>query len=268
MGKLAAALAMLSFATAVRAVPPFITDDSDTQGAGHWQLELIGEHVHHKHSAQTDGATVSQLRQITVASSVLTYGWSERLDLAVTLNALATRVEEDGALQSKASGAGDTILEAKWRFYEDEGTSLAVKTSLSLPTGDENRGLGTGKVSGALNFILGHAAGPWVLMANAAFIRVRYERAEDEQSSHSHLRRLSASATYEIHENWRLAAELGQRTNASKDDPFLPGRNGNYAMLGAIWSPSEDADFAFGVRRAASSGEYDWAVNAGAVFRW
>jgi len=266
--KLVAALVMLTLATAARAAPPFITDDSGTQGEGHWQLELIGEHVHHKHSAQTDGATVSQLRQITAASSVLTYGWSERVDVAVTLNALATRLEEDGTLQSKASGVSDTILEAKWRFYEDEGSGLAVKTSLSLPTGDENRGLGTGKASGGLNLILTHSAGDWTWMANAAFIHARYKRAEDQQSSHSRLRRFSAGATYEMREGWRLAAELGQRTNASKDDPFLPGRNGSYAMLGAIWSPSKDADFALGVRRAASSGEYDWAVDAGAVFRW
>jgi hypothetical protein len=268
MGRLVAALVMLSLATAARALPPFITDDTGTQGEGHWQLELIGEHVHHKHSARTDGATVSQLRQITLASSVLTYGWGERLDLAVTLNALRTSLEEDGTLQRKASGISDTILEAKWRFYEDEGTSFALKTSLSLPTGDENRGLGTGKASGGLNFILTHSAGPWVLMANAAFIRVRYERAEDEQSSHSHLRRFSAGATYEVREGWRLAAELGWRTNASKDDPFLPGRNGSYAMLGGIWSPGKDTDLALGVRRAASSGEYDWAFNAGAVFHW
>jgi hypothetical protein len=268
MGKLVAALAMLWFVAAARAEPPFITDEAVTQGEGHWQLELAGEHVHHKRNAQIDGATVSQLRQIALASSVLTYGWSERLDLAVTLNALRTSVEQDGTLQNKASGISDTILEAKWRFYDHDDTALAVKTSLSLPTGDENRGLGTGKASGGINFILTHEAGPWVLMANAAFILVRYKRAEDAQSGQSHLRRFSAAATYEVHEGWRLAAEIGQRTNESKDDPFLPGRNGSYAMLGAIRSPSKDADFSLGVRRAVSGGEYDWAFIAGATLRW
>lgn len=266
--RLATALAMLALATVARALPPFITDDTGTQGEGRKQLELIGEHIHHKKSAESDGVNVSQLRQITVGSAVFTYGWSERLDLALTLNGLATSVEEDGVLQSKSSGLSDTVLEAKWRFYEDEGTSLAVKPSILLPTGDENRSLGTGKVSGALNLILTHEAGDWTWMANAAFIRLRYKRPEDQESSHSHLRRFSVGLKYGFAEGWDLAAELGYRTNSSKDDPFLPGRNGSYAMLGAIWGFSKDDDLALGVRRAVSGGEHDWAVIGGATFRW
>lgn len=246
MRKAAAALALLGFATAARALPPFITDDADTQGDGHWQLELIGEHVHHKRSVDSDGASVTQLRQITAGGAVLTRGFGERLDLAVTLTGLATSTEENGTVQSKASGLGDTVLEAKWRFYDDDATSLAVKTSLSLPTGDENQGLGTGKTSGAVNLILTHEAGRWTWMANAAFILLRYKREEDQQSSHSHLRRFSGGVTFEVEEGWRLAGELGYRTNSSKDDPFLPGRNGSYAMLGAIRSFSKDDELAGG----------------------
>jgi hypothetical protein len=259
---------MLALAPAARALPPFITDDTGTQGDGRWQLELIGEHVHHERSADADGASVTQLRQITAGAAVLTRGFGERLDLAVTLVGLANSVEENGTLQQKSSGLGDVVLEAKWRFYERGDTSLALKPSLSLPTGDETRDLGTGKSSYAINLILTREAGPWVLMANAAFIRLRYQREEDEQSNHSHLRRYSAGATYEAAEGLRLAAELGYRTNASKDDPFLPGRNGSYGMLGAIWSFSRNDDLALGVRRAASSGEYDWAFIAGGTFRW
>jgi hypothetical protein len=58
------------------------------------------------------------------------------------------------------------------------------------------------------------------------------------------------------------------RTNPLKDDPFLPGSNGHFAMLGLIYAPSEDIDLAIGIRRAVNSGEADWAVTAGATFRW
>jgi Putative MetA-pathway of phenol degradation len=266
--KLLLVLAMLAFAPAAQALPPFITDDTGTQGDGRWQLELIGERVRHKHSADVDGASVTQLRHSTSGTAVLTRGFGERLDLAVTLAGLANRVEENGKRQEKSSGLGDVVLEAKWRFYERGGTSLALKPSLSLPTGDENRGLGTGKSSYAINLILTHEAGPWALMANAAFIRPRFRREEDERGNRSHLRRYSAGATYEVAEHWRLAAELGYRTNPARDDSFLPGRNGGYGMLGAIWSFSKDDDLALGVRRAASSSEYDWAFIAGATFRW
>jgi hypothetical protein len=269
MRALAAAL-LLALAATAHALPPFITDDTGTQGDGRWQLELVGEHVHHKRSAEVDGASVTQLRQVTAGAAVLTRGLGERVDLAVTVNGLSTSVEENGALQSRSSGLGDTVLEAKWRFYgeEEQGRSLALKASVSLPTGDENRGLGTGKASGALNFILTHESGPWVLMANAAFIRVRYKREQDEQSGRSSLWRLSGGMTCAVHEGWRLAVEAGYRTNASKDDPFLPGRNGSYAMLGAIWSFSRDDDLALGVRRAVSGGEHDWAFIGGLTLRW
>lgn len=266
--KLLLVLAMLAFTPAAQALPPFVTDDSGTQGDGRWQLELVGERVRHKSSADVDGASVKQVRQITGGAAVLTRGFGERLDLAVTLVGLANRVEENGKRQEKSSGLSDVVLEAKWRFFERGGTSFALKPSLSLPTGDEDRGLGTGKPSYGMNLILTHEAGPWVVMANAAFVHLRFRREDDERGNRSHLRRYSAGATYEVAERWRLAAELGHRTNASRDDPFLHGRNGSYGMLGAIWSFSKDDDLEFGVRRAASSAEYDWDFIAGVTFRW
>lgn len=63
-------------------------------------------------------------------------------------------------------------------------------------------------------------------------------------------------------------SEAGVRTNAARDDPFLPGRNGHFAMLGLIYSPSDRIDLDVGIRKSLSRAEIDRALLIGATFRW
>lgn len=250
------------------AAPPYITDDTGTQGTGNWQLELIGEHVRHDRSTTVGGAAVEQRREVTSFSPVLTFGVAETVDIALGLSRLRQRVTENGVEVESVSGAGDAALELKWRFYESNGLSLALKPGVILPTGDENRGLGTGKLSFAINAILTYEAKPWVWLANIAHVHARYTLPQDDNENHSHLWRASGGAGYYLRDDLRLVGELGVRTNPAKDDPFLPGSNGHFAMLGMIYSPTDKIDLAIGFRGALSSGETDKAVTAGATFRW
>ncbi|MDH3289015.1 MAG: hypothetical protein OEP48_15010 [Betaproteobacteria bacterium] len=71
-----------------------------------------------------------------------------------------------------------------------------------------------------------------------------------------------------MHKELLLAAEAGIRTNPARDDPFLPGRNGHFATLGAIYSPTEKIDIAIGFRKSTNSGEADRAFPFGVTFRW
>ncbi len=157
---------------------PFITDDAGTQGKGNWQLELLAQRDHHVHAAG-DGPV--QLRgRSTLFNPVLTYGLRDNLDVALGLNHLRHRDSENGvAATDSASGAADSTLELKWRFYDENGFSLALKPGLSLPTGDENRGLGTGRTSWGLNFIAAYEVKPWSFMGNVAFSRPRFKLAQD-----------------------------------------------------------------------------------------
>jgi hypothetical protein len=66
----------------------------------------------------------------------------------------------------------------------------------------------------------------------------------------------------------RLVGELGVQTNPARNDPFLPGRNGRFAMLGAIYSPSEKIDLDIGVRKGLNHAETDTVFLIGATFRW
>ncbi|HXF67814.1 MAG TPA: transporter [Burkholderiales bacterium] len=250
------------------AAHPYVTDDSGTQGAGNWQLELLAERVRHDRTANTAGAAAHQHRKVIAFNPVLTYGLREDLDIALGANHLRDRVREDGALTASATGAGDSTLELKWRFYEANGLSLALKPGLILPTGDENRGLGTGRLSFGLNAILTYEAKPWVWLANLAHTHARYRLPQDARANRRHLWRASGGFGYFLREDLRLVGEAGARTNPAKDDPFLPGRNGHFAMLGLIYSPSGQLDLDVGLRRSMNSGEADRALLLGATFRW
>lgn len=263
-----AAVILLAAPASSWAAHPYITDDTGTQGSGNWQLELMAERDRNARSADPGGGAVHQVRKATVFNPVLTYGVLDTLDVALGINRLRQRTTEDGAVTQSADGMGDSTLELKWRFYEADGLSLALKPGLVLPSGDENRGLGTGKASWGVNFIFTREAKPWVLLANVAYSQVHYKLPPDADANHKHLWRASAGFGYYLRDDVRLVGEAGVRTNGARDDPFLPGRNGYFAMLGLIYSASDKIDFDFGVRKRVNRAEFDTAILVGATFRW
>jgi len=252
----------------VWAAHPFITDDAGTQGKGGWQLELLAQRNRHESVADAGTGPAQQSRRATLLNPVLTYGLLDNVDLAFGLNHLRFRVAENGVPVDEASGRSDSTLELKWRFVEKDGLSLAVKPGLSLPTGDENRGLGLGRVSWGVNFIASYDAKPWSVMGNVAWFRPRFKLAQDAADNRENLWRVSAGAAYSVNERHRLVGELGARTNEARSDPFQPGRNAHFGMLGWIYSPTEKIDFDFGVRKGLNRAETDTVLLAGATFRW
>ena len=246
------------------AAHPFITDDAGTQGAGNWQLELMAQRDRHDATA----AGIRQSSRSTLLNPVLTYGLLDTVDIALGLNRERFRVTENGVSAGEASGWGDSTLELKWRFYDADGLSFAVKPGLSLPTGNENRGLGVGRTSWGVNLIADYGAKPWAWFANLAYFHTRFAIPEDAAGLRDHLWRVSAGTTYEVRDNVRLAAELGVRTNEALNDPFFPGRRAQYAMLGLIYSSSEKIDLDIGLRKGLNRAETDTVFLVGATFRW
>jgi hypothetical protein len=252
----------------LHAAHPFLTDDTGTQGAGHWQLELLLEHQRNPQTADLADATVHQIRKVTAFSPVLTYGLLDTLDLALGFNYSRQRSIDDGAVTHAAEGTGDTALELKWRFYERNGLSLGLKPGLALPTGDETRGLGTGKTSWGVNFIVTQALEPWTLLANLSYAKAQYKLPEDAEGNHAHLWRASVGAAYALRDDLQLVGEAGLRTNSAKDDPFMPGQKGHFVMVGVIYSVTDDLDLDFGLRRRHNSAEFHTAVLIGVTIRW
>ena len=258
---------LLAASEAGRAAHPFITDDAGTQGAGKWQLELLGERARHDRVADPGGGPVQQSGKTTSFSPVLTYGVLDNLDVALGFNYTRFRITENGATTEAANGVGDATLELKWRFYEEGPFSVALKPGLLLPAGNENRGLGAGRASWGVNLIADYDAEPWVFLANVAYAHARFRLPQDQADNRRDLWRVSAGVEYVVAKQLRLVGELGVRTNPARNDPFFPERHGQFAMLGAIYSPTENIDFDIGLRKALNRGESD-SFLIGATFRW
>ncbi|NLE59485.1 MAG: transporter [Planctomycetes bacterium] len=93
------------------------------------------------------------------------YGIANNWALCVTPSVVSWDV--DGG--DSESGIGDTALLSIYRFMEeaDAGFDLAVKGSVSLPTGDDDKGLGSGSVEPGLALLAAKTIGPFVAVANA-----------------------------------------------------------------------------------------------------
>jgi Putative MetA-pathway of phenol degradation len=214
------------------AAHPLITEDTDTQGDGRKQLELFGE--------QTRGNG----RHEELYTGVFTYGIGETVDAQLGLPAYR-------------DGAGDLALDLKWRFYESGALGLALKPGITLPTGDEGDGRGTGRTTWGALFIVSYTPGALALQAHAGWRRNRNTLGERES-----LNELAAAASYAV-QRVRFVGELASATN-----PEPGGRRLRYTTLGAIWSVTRDFDLDIGWRRGYGGAAADDALLLGTTARW
>lgn len=138
-----------------RAQQPFATDDTDTTPRGR---------VHFEFSNTIDllrDAALPAQRQNT-ASFELAYGVTD--DLEISFEAPAITLFNDARLvdfevtRGRVSGIGDANIAAKYNLRrEREGSrvpAFAVGLNLQLPTGNVNRGIGSGATSFAITGLM------------------------------------------------------------------------------------------------------------------
>jgi len=93
--------------------PPLLTDDPETPGDGHWEINLA-----------TIGARTPGRWEIAAPNVDVNYGWGENVQLSVDMP--WTFVQESN--QSWKSGLGAGAIAVKWRFVdiEDSGFSMSI----------------------------------------------------------------------------------------------------------------------------------------------
>ncbi len=229
---------------------PLITDDTGTQGKGKFQLEVLGEYDHDREDGvkgETQGVTAS-----------LTYGILDPVDIVLSVPYEFWR-EKDGGCTEEEDGLADLAIEAKWRFFEKEGFSLALKPGLTLPTGDEDKGLGTGRANGYLFLIASKEADPWAFHLNLAYIR--NENKYDERRDLWHA---SLASSYEIFKSLKLVGDIGMEKNPDRCSSVDPA----YLLGGVIYSPLENLDFGLGIKGGLTDTEADVSVRGGITWRF
>ena len=262
---------MVFSAGSASAAIPLITDDTGTQGKGKFQLELVGEYIHDKEERVTYNN--SDL------SATLTFGIIDPIDIVLSIPCQAWRTNDSDSIE-KEYGIGDLAIEAKWRFSEIGNWSFALKPGLTLPTGNDSRGLGTGKAAYRVLFIGTYNVGEehsapegrriespeekamhhveWSAHFNAGYIRN-----ENSAGERRDLWTYSVAGSFEFIEDFHVVADLGAQTNTDRESSTHPA----YFLAGFIYSPAENIDLGLGMRFGLSSAEEDYSGRGGITFR-
>jgi hypothetical protein len=238
----------------VFAAHPLITDDAGTQGKGKSQVEVNGQY-------DSDTETVDGVSIKTTggeAAIALTYGIIDSIDLAVGIPYQWIREKDDGVLVSNEQGIPDATLDIKWRFFEKDGFSFAMKPGASFPAGDEDKGLGAGK-PGYHVFLIGtKETAPWAFHANLGYIRNENRFDENKNLWHA-----SLASTCEVVKNLKLVGNVGMERNPDKAADHDPA----FFIAGVIYTVAENLDIDFGVKTGLNKAETDYSMLAGFTYR-
>jgi hypothetical protein len=228
---------------------PLITDDTGTQGKGKFQLEFLGEYAHDREEIVSDkGAFLS----------TLTYGMADPLDIAINIPYQFWRSSESG-LETTGSGLSDMAIEIKWRFYEKEGLSFALRPGFTIPAGDDQKDLGSGVIRYYLIFITSKEMNPWSFHLNLAYIRNNNTRDDRPDLGHA-----SFASTVEMVKKLKLVGEIGVESNPAPPSTNPPA----YILGGLIWSPKGNLDLGLGIKAGLTNSETDITIRGGITWRF
>ncbi|TAK90540.1 MAG: transporter [Burkholderiaceae bacterium] len=218
------------------AAHPLQTDDTGTQHTGNWQLELNTDRTH---SEDRIAETSSRTREV---NATLTYGAAATLDVYTNLP-WNRQDDDDGAGgRSLAAGHGDQAVGLKWRAWRQDEISLGAKAELTLPTGDDTRGLGAGRANLGLTGLLQYTREHWMLLANVTLNSNRSANPADDHRAV--IGGLSAAALYALTGQWRVLMDAGSMQGGTGSAAAA-----RYFLLGVIYSPQGTLDFDLGLRR-------------------
>ena len=219
---------------------PLISDDTGTTGTGKFNLEMNAEY------ANDNGDSETQL------AATLSAGIRENIDFVTTVPYLFTRIDE-GAETLKDDGLSDITVEVKWRFYEKEGLSFAIKPGSILPTGEEQEGLGDGKAAYSLHFLTTKDLDPVTLDLDLGYIKNRKELRD--------IWHYTLAAEYVVSKPLTLVANIGGETNPDRESNVHP----LFLLGGMIYKINEYFSIDFGLKTGLNKAEADYTVLAGII---
>ena len=147
------ALMLLAAPTVAIAGPPFLTDDPEPTGTGHWEIygplfEGEGREV------DSEGSTGVELN----------YGPVPNLQLTLGLP-VAFAHDRDGTTW----GTGDAAVSAKYRLYHDKKTGLSIAAFPGLTLSTATHDLGAGRVTGFLPVWIQKDSGTWSVFGGGGY---------------------------------------------------------------------------------------------------
>lgn len=189
----------------------------------------------------------------------VTIGLLDSLDIVMGLPYAWYSLDENDSQIGRESGISDISFDVKWRFFEKNGWSLALKPGLSLPTGDEDRGLGAGRTSYRL-FLIGTKEFESVAFhVNGGYIRNENNFEERQDIWHA-----SVAAEVEVINDLKLMANAGMERNPDPSSDNHPA----FALGGIAYDVSEKITLDAGIKYGLTSTETDWTALTGLTIRF
>lgn len=183
-----------------------------------------------------------------------------------------------GSDTTSANGIGDVTLALKWRFFGDrEGLQFAIKPSLTLPTGNEQKGLGCGQSSpGTAYFykldrqsygvaLIGtYDREAWCANFNAGYQHNSYGLQSDEDTCRRDIWSASLSGQFRPIEKVWLVGEVGLLSNANKSSDTPPA----FVNAGAICELTKDIDLDVGFKYGLNKPAVDSTISGAVTVRF
>lgn len=235
------------FPLAAFAAHPLSTEDTGVQGAGNWQFELNADRIRQRNTHNSD----------IVANATLTRGLGDTLDLAVNLP--WQRLQSGDDPRETQRGWGDASVFVKWRVWETDKLSLALKPQLNIPSGDHARGLGSDRYQPGLTSVASWGDERLTLLGN-----VGYQYADNKDDQRRDIWSTSAAVLVGITPKFRIVGEVGSCTNADHASRKYPA----FANVGVIYSPTEKLDLDLGYRHGLNNAEALYQFGGGVTLRW
>lgn len=229
---------------------PLITDDTGTAGKGKFEIEIGAEYGHE----DEDGVTENSIEIVPV----FVYGLADNIDIELCVPYQYIRIKKSGTTTTE-DGISDIEIDLKWRFYEKDGLSLALRPLISLPTGDEEKGLGAGKIAYSLLLFVTEEIKPWSFDLNFG-----YKRNENKVDERKDIWHASLASRVEVIKDLNVVADIGIETNPDKSSNTYPA----FVLGGIIYSMLENFDIDFGVKGGLNKPEVDYSILAGITFRF
>lgn len=233
----------------VWAFHPLVTDDTGTLGMGKFQYELSPE-------CACDKEKGIKTKEFSV-NNALTFGVSNMMDIAIAVPYLYRKEENSEAFDER--GFSDLELGFKYRFYEGNRLKVAIRPSIIIPTGDEKKGLGSGRV-GAKFFLLVDKE----LEKVTAFFNLGYIRNENKIGERKDLWHISLAGEYRFTEALKVVGNIGTERNPEKDTSTHPV----FLIGGVVYSLSDKFDLSAGIKRGLTRPETDRSMTVGMTLRF
>ncbi len=252
------------------AAHPLVTDDTGTQGKGTFQLEVNSEFTYEKERQYNTDEAKWETKKETGGelATILSYGITDNTDIVLGLPYQWKKTRIDDVVTTDKTEQGDGIsdmsLEVKWRFYEKDGLSFAFKPGITLPSGDENKGLGNGKLSYGLMFITTKEIAPFAFHVNLGYTNNEYKLQKDKNEKRKGIWHASVASEVEVIKNLKAVANIGMERNPDKTSNTHPA----FILGGLIYSISENVAIDFGIKGGLNKPETDLTFLAGMAFKF